>query len=97
MTVLVELIGALLFPPMCLVFLLWMSHLEDTLVRDVHRAQRRPEPAPIVAIPVREAAPTIPAQRTAPPADVTSAEGAATTQRSAVSRAGDSFGGSTKR
>jgi hypothetical protein len=73
MSVVLVLAGALLFPPMCLVFLLWMSHLEDTLTRDVHRARRRPEPAPILAIPVRRpaAAVTIPTQRTAPPVEVT--------------------------
>jgi hypothetical protein len=73
MTVLLVLGGALLFPPTCLVFLLWMSHLEDTLTRDVHRARRRPEPAPILAIPVRPAATAgpIPAQRSSPPVEVT--------------------------
>jgi hypothetical protein len=81
MTVVAVLAGAVLFPPMCLVFLLWMSHLEDTLTRDVHRARRRPEPAPILAIPVRPAglAGTIPAQRTAPPVEVTGPDATVTT------------------
>jgi hypothetical protein len=69
MSVVVTILGALLFAPACLLFLMWLSHLEDTLQRDVHRARRRPEPPPIVAIPVRrtdEPVPLIPEQRAAP-------------------------------
>jgi hypothetical protein len=69
MSVVVTLLGALLFAPACLLFLLWLSHLEETLQRDVHRARRRPEPPPIVAIPVRRpdhAPALIPEQRAAP-------------------------------
>jgi hypothetical protein len=82
MTVVLVLAGAVLFPLTCLLFLLWMSHLEDTLTRDVHRARRRPEPPPILAIPVRRSpgpAGTIPAQRTAPPVEVTGADATVTT------------------
>jgi hypothetical protein len=63
--------GAMLFPMAGLGFLMWLSHLEDTLTRDVQRARRRPEPPPILAIPVRAVAPVVrpvvvPEQRVAP-------------------------------
>ena len=70
---LVMIVGALLSPLVGLALLLWLAHLEDTLDRDVERARRRPDPAPILAIPVRlpQAQPQvaqvfIPAQRSAP-------------------------------
>ena len=70
MPVVVILAGALMFAPALLAFLLWLSHLEDTLQRDVGRAQRQPEPPPILAIAVRppdQPAPTaVPDQRSAP-------------------------------
>jgi hypothetical protein len=53
MPVVVSLLGVMLFAPALLGFLLWLGHLEDTLQRDVGRAMRRPEPPPILAIPVR--------------------------------------------
>ena len=53
MPVVVSLVGVMLFAPALLGFLLWLGHLEDTLQRDVRRALRRPEPPPILAIPVR--------------------------------------------
>ena len=40
------------FPLLCLAFLLWMAHLEDTLPEAVRRTERRPDPPPILAIPV---------------------------------------------
>jgi len=64
MPVVVILAGALLFAPALLGFLMWLSHLEDTLQRDVGRAQRQPEPPPILAIPVA------PVDQPAPPAVV---------------------------
>lgn len=71
MPVVVILAGALLFAPALLGFLMWLSHLEDTLQRDVGRAQRQPEPPPILAIAVRppdQPAPetAVPDQRSAP-------------------------------
>jgi hypothetical protein len=71
MPVVVILVGALLFAPALLGFLMWLSHLEDTLQRDVRRAQRHPEPPPILAIPVgpvgQPAPPAVvPDQRSAP-------------------------------
>jgi hypothetical protein len=71
MPVVVMLAGALVFAPALLAFLLWLSHLEDTLERDVRRAQRQPEPPPILAIPVRSPVPptpraVVPEQRSAP-------------------------------
>lgn len=66
---------AVLSPMAGLGFLLWLSHLEDTLTRDVQRARRSPEPPPILAIPVRldlaGARPVvIPKQRPAPVAEM---------------------------
>ncbi len=46
---------ALAFPVLCLLLVLWLGRLEDTLTRDVRRAQRQPEPAPILRIPVQVA------------------------------------------
>ena len=73
---LLMLVGALLFPVVGLLFLLWLAYLEETLPRDVRRAQRRPAPAPILAVPVRR--PTsvtttvrIPQQRSAPSVEAT--------------------------
>lgn len=71
MPVVVILIGALMFAPALLGLLLWLSHLEETLQRDVLRAQRQPEPPPILAIPIRrpvQRAPRVvmPEQRGAP-------------------------------
>ena len=75
MQVLLILVAAVLAPMLGLALLLWLAHLEDTLPQDVQRARRRPEPAPILAIPVRATAASrpvpvsVPAQRTAPEAD----------------------------
>jgi hypothetical protein len=69
MQVLLIVVGAVLSPLLGLALLLWLAHLEDTLPQDVQRASRRPDPAPILAIPVRSAATTqvlIPAQREMP-------------------------------
>ena len=71
------------FPLVCLGFLLWMAHLEDSLPAAVRRSERRPDPPPILAIhapaqglvgpvPVDEPmhvdeSPHLPAQRSAPP------------------------------
>ena len=59
--------AALLFPVAGLGLILWLTHLEETLPRDVATARRRPPPPPILAIPVRRVATlsvvTIPQQR----------------------------------
>ncbi len=47
--------GVALFPFFGLGFLLWMARLEDSLPEAVRRAARRPDPAPILTIPVRSA------------------------------------------
>ncbi|HEX4977599.1 MAG TPA: hypothetical protein VFV40_07005 [Nocardioides sp.] len=44
------------FPVGCLAFVLWMGTLEDTIPADVRRAVRRPDPPPILAVPVRRTA-----------------------------------------
>jgi hypothetical protein len=43
------LVGAVLSPLLALGLLLWLTHLEDTLPLDVHAAQRKPAPPPILA------------------------------------------------
>ncbi len=101
MQVVFILCAAVVSPLLGLVLLLWLAHLEDTLPQDVQRAGRRPDPAPILAIPVRRA-PTvpvatpvmvpvpIPAQRTAPVAELVGPQ--------AFSRStSESLGGSTNR
>jgi hypothetical protein len=67
MQVLLIAVAAVLSPLLALALLLWLAHLEDTLPQAVQRADRRPDPAPILAVPVRPAptpAVVIPAQRT---------------------------------
>ncbi|MGZ4579882.1 MAG: hypothetical protein ACXVXG_04535 [Nocardioidaceae bacterium] len=44
------------FPVMALLLLMLLSHLEDTLSRDIRSARRIPDPPPILRIPVRSAA-----------------------------------------
>jgi hypothetical protein len=92
------LVGALLFPVVGLLVLLWLGHLEDTLPRDVRAAERSPDPAPIRAVPL--------AITEAPPAPtvasgvVASRVVASATVKpdQAFSRSGTiSLGGSTKR
>ena len=78
---LVMIVGAMLSPLVGLALLLWLAHLEDTLARDVDRARRHPDPAPILAIPVRSVQPQpvqvlIPAQRSAPESELTGPGGA---------------------
>jgi hypothetical protein len=87
--------GVLVFPWLCLAFLLWMSWLEDSLPSAVRRTGRTPDPEPILAIPV-EPVPTtvepdlpvrqpVPGQRRA-------------AQASVVARSAEaSLGGSTNR
>jgi hypothetical protein len=85
MQVILQLIGALAMPLGAFAFLFWMAHLEETLPADVKRAQRRPAPPPILAIPVR-AAPSVtqpvtepvvvPEQRPAPAVEATQVSGA---------------------
>lgn len=66
MDLLLVLLAAALFPVACLGFVLWMGRIEDTLPGAVLRATRKPDPLPVLAIPVRRPAPAvvIPAQRT---------------------------------
>lgn len=56
MQMLLVMLVALFSPLLGLGLLLWLDHLEETLVRDVAAARRRPAPAPILAVPVREPA-----------------------------------------
>ena len=72
--------AAMLSPLLSLALLLWLAHLEDTLARDVQRAQRKPAPPPILAIPVGRtsaaATPsvTLPGQRAARQVEVSGVE-----------------------
>ncbi|MDX6301136.1 MAG: hypothetical protein QOF53_2350 [Nocardioidaceae bacterium] len=91
MNVAAMVVGAMLFPLAALGLLLWLAHLEDTLERDVHAAQRKPAPPPILSVPTGAVAPEvadaarIPAQRPVPATEVRrpevagSAEGALST------------------
>ena len=69
MDIVAMLLGAVLFPVAGLGLILWLDHLEQSLPEAVRSAGRRPDPPPILAMPVR--APqavgtvTVPVQRTA--------------------------------
>ncbi len=66
--------GGLLCPVAAFALLLWLTHLEDTLPRDVRSRTRTPDPPPILAVRVRPATewpaapPTVdvPRQRSSP-------------------------------
>ena len=83
--------GVLVFPWLCLAFLLWMSWLEDSLPAAVRRTGRTPDPEPILAIPV-EPAPAAPASAR----PVTLPDQREPVQASLVARSAEaSLGGST--
>ncbi len=84
MDLLLVLLAAALFPVACLGFVLWMGRIEDTLPGAVRRATRKPDPLPVLAIPVRRPAPAvvIPAQRT--DSSVALTAGARTRRRSSA-------------
>ena len=68
MDLLMVLFGTAVFPWLGLGFLFWMARLEDNLPAAARRAERKPDPPPILVIPVRRvvAEPTttrVPAQR----------------------------------
>jgi hypothetical protein len=69
MDIVAMLLGAVLFPVAGLGLILWLDHLERTLPGAVRSAGRRPDPPPILAVPVRATgaarAVTVPAQRRA--------------------------------
>ena len=90
--------GVLVFPWLCLAFLLWMSWLEDSLPAAVRRTGRTPDPEPILAIPVEPApAEPVPAEPlSAQP--VTLPDQREPVQTSLVARSAEaSLGGSTNR
>lgn len=72
---------SMLLPLAGLGLLLWLTHLEETLPRAVRAARRKPEPPPILAIPVRaqprQTVVTLPTQR-APEPEASPVEAAAT-------------------
>lgn len=90
--------GVLVFPWLCLAFLLWMSWLEDSLPAAVRRTGRTPDPEPILAIPV-EPAPAEPVPAVPVSAQpVTLPDQREPVQTSLVARSAEaSLGGSTNR
>ncbi len=75
--------SALVFPWVCLGFVVWMGRMEDAMGEEVRLGARQPDPPPILSIAVR-----VPAL---PPARLPA-------QRSEVSRSAlTSLGGSTNR
>lgn len=50
------LLGVTAFPVACLLFVLWMGAIEDSIPAGVRRAVREPDPPPILAVPVRRTA-----------------------------------------
>jgi hypothetical protein len=66
MDLVLVLVAAAVFPVVCLAFVLWMGRIEDTLPASVARSLRRPDPPPVLRVPVRRPAVgvAIPAQRT---------------------------------
>jgi hypothetical protein len=93
--------GVLLFPWLCLAFLLWMSWLEDSLPSAVRRTGRTPDPEPILAIPVEpvpaSVEPDLPVLQPVP-GQRQAAQAVQPAQASVVARSAEaSLGGSTNR
>ena len=55
-------LGVASFPVAGLALLLWLTHLEETLPRDVRSAQRTSPPPPVLAVPVQQQ-PAVPVVR----------------------------------
>lgn len=53
MDLVTALASAAVFPWLCLGFVLWMGRIEDGLPDAVRRAERAPDPPPVLAIPVQ--------------------------------------------
>ena len=56
MDLILVLLAVTAFPVACLAFVLWMGVIEDSIPTGVRRAVRQPDPAPILAVPVRRTA-----------------------------------------
>ena len=56
MDLMLVLLAVTAFPGACLGFVLWMGVIEDSIPAGVRRAAREPDPAPILAVPVRRTA-----------------------------------------
>ncbi len=56
MDLMLVLLAVTAFPVACLGFVLWMGTIEDSIPAGVRRAAREPDPAPILAVPVRRTA-----------------------------------------
>lgn len=56
MDLMLVLLAVTAFPVACLGFVLWMGVIEDSIPAGVRRAVREPDPAPILAVPVRRTA-----------------------------------------
>ena len=64
MTIALTLLAVMLSPLVIFGLLLWLSHIEETLPRDVAAARRKRAPAAILTVPVRGSealAPVVPA------------------------------------
>ena len=59
MDLILALVLAATFPLLCLGFLFWMARFEDRLPDAVRRSVRRPDPPPILAIPVQRRQPEV--------------------------------------
>jgi hypothetical protein len=57
MDLVLVLVTAAVFPVVCLGFVLWMGRIEDTIPGSVARSVRRPDPAPVLRVPVRRRSP----------------------------------------
>jgi hypothetical protein len=57
MDLVLVLVTAAVFPVVCLGFVLWMGRIEDTIPASVARSVRRPDPAPVLRVPVRRPRP----------------------------------------
>lgn len=56
MDLMLVLLAVTAFPVACLAFVLWMGVIEDSIPTGVRRAAHEPDPAPILAVPVRRTA-----------------------------------------
>lgn len=48
--------SVLVWPWLCLGFVIWMGRIEESLPNAVRKAERRPDPPPVLAMPVQRAA-----------------------------------------
>lgn len=66
MDIALMLLGVTAFPVAGLGLLLWLTHLEETLPRDVRSALRASTPPPVLAVPARRPEPSLVPERKVP-------------------------------